>query len=325
MVVLLALTGLFVELGIRVARSIILDSGAMTVLRSSPNAIVDDEMGWSSPRSEVIQFKRACYGELIATYNEDGLRVFKPLGPKRTGELRVCVLGDSVTQAYQLTDGIPYYHVLEHELRSEGYDVRFMGAGVGGFGTLQQTMMFDRACAKHDPDMILWQFSGNDTTNNSYLIERYVGRDNNFRRRPYSENGKIVRRHPGPIKWPFDSLAMRIINGAIIRSSARPDIEKEELPRTLSETDQLIGTFRDNVDVPILGFSAVDENDLRRIIEKHSEYVGLVEFEENVEDCTAAGDQHPNSAGHAKMARFLKSPLKAFLQGMERDPGLEPD
>ncbi len=101
-----------VEGGIRVARSIFRDGGAMTLLRSSPNAIVDDTMGWSSPRGETVKYTRKCYGDLVATYDPDGLRVLHPLGAKQPTELRVCVLGDSVTQAYQLTDETPYYHVL---------------------------------------------------------------------------------------------------------------------------------------------------------------------------------------------------------------------
>ncbi len=53
--------------------------------------------------------------------------------------------------------------------------------------------------------MILWQFSGNDLVNNLYALESQIGREGNFRRRPFLENGAIVYRNHSAIALPFDS------------------------------------------------------------------------------------------------------------------------
>ena len=319
---LLVVLAVFVEAGTRIARSLYLDGGAITLLRSSPNAIVDPQLGWRSPSDEVVAYRRKCYGEARATYTKSGLRVWPPgeLGQRRPGETRICVLGDSITQAYQLSDGLPYYHRLQALLRDDGLDVTMLGAGVGGYGTLQQILMFGGACRELAPDLVLWQFSDNDLINNSYRLERWSGRDNNFRPRPYLEDGAVQTRHPAPVPLPLDSLAMRILNGVVLRFSTTPGIEARERAASLNATREVLQGFLAN-SPPVIAFFADESPAFEALVQElNIVNVGRMAFEDDVENCRSAGDGHPNRAGHRKMAAYLHGPLRNMVRDLDTPP-----
>lgn len=117
-------------------------------------------------------------------------------GFKRWGDLKgdkkILILGDSYTQDEYVSNGEEWYSYLEKSYS----DVGFFVYGVSGFGSLQEYMALDKYVDKINPEVILWQFCGNDYSNNYYPYDKMFYGLNNLAVRPYLEGDKIVYRLP---------------------------------------------------------------------------------------------------------------------------------
>lgn len=239
--------------------------------RSSPPPIeLDAELGWRSrpgveahyvPRDAANRSLVEIYGDVRYTTDERGFRAF---GDPGTSRFKIFAIGDSFTQAKQVSDGGPYYEQLGR-LRPDLFEIFAYGAG--GYGSLQELMVMEAFVEEIAPDLILWQFSFNDLFNNDFLLESGSRERNNHMRRPYWEHGEVVYRHPdgGWAPWTRRSyLARRLriyVDGIRRRTSGtfEQDLALEDPPfeRALATTAALLQRAVDRAaPTPIVAFQA---------------------------------------------------------------------
>jgi len=165
----------------------------------------DDKFGWvlniylDSVKSER---KNGC-GEVVKTKKyADKFIVKFPKADAREwkNKKRILIIGDSVTQAHEVSTDYAYYDRLE-ELAGENYAV--FAAGVGGYGNLQEYMLLEDVYNRINPQILIWQLCGNDIANNRYELDN-ASFFNNQHKRPYLnlETGEIEIKNPG--FWLFD-------------------------------------------------------------------------------------------------------------------------
>ena len=104
-------------------------------------------------------------GVMIST-NALGFRD-REIERKQDGELRVLLLGDSITFGYGVSDEETYGRKLESILTSElGRRVRTVNAGMGGFNTVQEAAFLENQAAAIDPDVVSLLYLPNDIDSN---------------------------------------------------------------------------------------------------------------------------------------------------------------
>ena len=108
----------------------------------------------------------------------------------RPGASRLLFLGDSVTEAVEVSDAKTYPAVFS---RLADFDV--YAYGTGAYSTLQEAMMLDRLLTEIRPDVLVLQFSLNDFTNNSHDLERHTVLFQQMIR-PYLVDDRIVDGYP---------------------------------------------------------------------------------------------------------------------------------
>ena len=217
------------EIGYRAVK-IRRDDGVFYLASPSVHVRLHERYGWISHADFRVERQDACYGDAVVSYNEEGFR-----GPSFEGasdaDAVVCVLGDSTMHGYQITDGQTFSDRLTQELSKHYRKPFVLPLAVGGYGTLQQWMLYEDYCRPLDPDLVLHHWASNDPLNNSYLAERYsAGADNNGMPRPYWENGETRVRRPYPISlWDgFDTmLLVRRLNLSLLRATGHSHRQRE--------------------------------------------------------------------------------------------------
>jgi len=239
--------------------------------RMNPKRItLDEELGWlATPdfhyEGELVDAGGASYPVSIRT-NSQGYRMFGD--PEVTNRKKVLFLGDSYTQAMQVSNDRTYYSILKDRLGIEVF-----AFGVDGFGTLQEYMLLDKILDDIKPDAVMLQFCPNDLINNYFPLEQASAFNNNGLRRPYFEDGQIRYRNPAsfPAVREFAARYSELLYFIITRlDRLRPPPEKpsETLIReqgmsyplyrqSVQVTDQLLGKIRARVPAgtPVYTFS----------------------------------------------------------------------
>ncbi len=105
------------------------------------------------------------------------------------------IVGDSVTQVAQVSNGEEWYAYLEKEFKN----FELFVYGGGGYGSLQEFLVLDDFIDEIRPDVILWQFCSNDYANNVYELDIRSYPYNNHAVRPYLEGEEIKYRLPLPL------------------------------------------------------------------------------------------------------------------------------
>jgi hypothetical protein len=136
-------------------------------------------------------------GQFRAVRDQTFKHGFKRWGNLDTTHPKVLILGDSFTQMNVVSNGEEWYAYLENAFPA----VEWFVYGGGGYGSLQEYMVLDDYIDVIRPDLILWQFCDNDYVNNLYTWDRKTYPHNNFRIRPYLEQGDIVYKLPLPLPW----------------------------------------------------------------------------------------------------------------------------
>lgn len=160
-------------------------------------------------------------------YNALGLRGPDPAPVKTPGTLRLAVLGDSFVEGKQVGEKEVFTAVLERLAAAEGRRLEVINAGVGGYGTADELLLWERAVAALRADLVLAAFFPNDVRNN---VERTW-----FDLR----EGRVVQvaEPPRPrVRWLYEAqkflvsrlhLAYLVKNAALTLSGTAPDRRTE--------------------------------------------------------------------------------------------------
>lgn len=153
---------------------------------SKPENEYDKYLGWKVKANFSSKTIKSNYGHEPVDYSttQFGFRVF---GDIHTQKTKIFVIGDSFTQAKQVSDGQAYYNYLQANNKA----IEIFAYGGGGYGSLQEYMVLKKYYDLIKPDIILWQFCSNDFINNDLTLESTRWANNNPRMRPFYRNGQI--------------------------------------------------------------------------------------------------------------------------------------
>ncbi len=209
------------------------------------------ELGWKT----IADFSHQGTWEEIGTVHYsttyDGFRKF---GDTATQKIKILVIGDSFTQAVNVSDEDTYYHYLQNQSSS----IEVFAYGCGSYGTLQEFMILDKYLAVIKPDLVLWQFCPNDIYNNHYQLEpRIFGSP-----RPYLINHEIVYFKPSWIKLlAKKSKLLKFVDNKIHRMLVKklndPSIINDtSFVNAVNTTQEIIGMIKERIgNTPFVGFS----------------------------------------------------------------------
>jgi len=231
---------------------------------------LDDTLGWRA---------RAGYYDEVTETTSQGRRYpvtrsqhdygFRMFGDLQSDKPIILVIGDSFTQASQVSDGDTYFAIIKRKLNAEVF-----AYGAGGFGTLQEYMILDRYVDTIHPTLILWQFCLNDFINNDPALEMASSLNNNGWRRPYWIDGRVeyllpktwtgsfrmwAQRYSRFFHWMFSRwdrfLAMH--PGKMVEEDiAKEGLAHKGFQHSMQVTGELVHKTKLRVgDVPIVAFS----------------------------------------------------------------------
>lgn len=304
------------EYGLRAIKSVTLD-GTLYLAAPTINNEPHPTYGWISPASRRYEKTDACYGDGVVSYNEAGFRA-PPLAEATDASPKVCILGDSTMQGYQMPDGSYLPHLLAAELAKHHDAPYVLPLAVLGYGSLQRWLLYQDFCRDIQPDVVVWSWDDNDPTNDSYLADRNAG-PNNVRPRPYLEDGEIVMRRSYPIHLTdqIDSLlTVKMLNG-LIMLALKEDDETIAAYREQgwAVADSLAERLAQEVEHPI----ALVSRDATRAIEmfkRHGFELAIYDPFPDEERCLPR-DLHPNTRGHQRMLNALLPVVEEVLQPAE--------
>jgi lysophospholipase L1-like esterase len=129
----------------------------------------DAQIGWVPtpnyrPRDRQVRDLAGNVRSRHYSTNEFGARLWGTY----PGHTKVLFIGDSGTQASEVSDDQTYYY---HFAQLSGLDTYAIGAG--SYGTLQEKMLLERTLrlSEMTPDILVLQFCNNDFMNNSATLE----------------------------------------------------------------------------------------------------------------------------------------------------------
>jgi lysophospholipase L1-like esterase len=165
-------------------------TGRNPLSNDQPGALrYDATLGWATRASYARTYAQSTFRRtpyvVNFSQNASGLRVCPGSGKK------MLVVGDSDTEAWEVSDGKQYYCVAARDLNATA-----VAYGAGGFGSLQERMVLDRLIPSEQPDLIVVQIGSNDFINNDYDLEKVSFTNNHSMMRPYWRSGRIEYRWP---------------------------------------------------------------------------------------------------------------------------------
>jgi hypothetical protein len=158
---------------------------------SYPSFYRVNEKTWTEHYPNAEGWQRS-EGEAYIKINKNGIRgpLHSKIKPANT--IRIAVLGDSFTEAFQVPIVKTFWGILERELNKckkfEGKTVEVISFGVSGYGTAQELITLREKAYLYDPDIVLLAiFTGNDINNNYAALDQ-------GEIRPYYlyENGELI-------------------------------------------------------------------------------------------------------------------------------------
>jgi lysophospholipase L1-like esterase len=342
------LTGVLLEGGYRVYQAVVYGTSvwyAVDDLGRDPAAedrlnpiAIDPRLGWRSASNYRFDGPRRNVDGSVYTvhvsFRPDGFRVF---GDPSAREPRVLVVGDSYTQAVQVSDDDTYYALLGRALGAQMFVY-----GAGGFGTLQENLILDQYFEAIQPDLIVWQFCSNDFINNAFELEQASVLNNNHLVRPYLEDGRIVYALPTPdplglrtfwglksrvayallTRWDaFESEARAA--GSVEHAIERLGFEHPGFRRSIDTTDRLLGMLRERVGAtPVVAFNCDAAEPYTTAFQMISARHGIdfwpdvargVDLAQGRGSVVRASDYHWNPLGHRVVAEALEARVRAAL------------
>jgi hypothetical protein len=342
----LAAVYLMGEIGLRVL-DVVRDRRTDTVVHE---ITLDRRLGWRATENyrfsgSLVDADGVSYAADVRT-DENGFRVFGD--PHRSDRPRLLVLGDSFTQAIQVSGERAYYSLLGSDIGAEVF-----AYGAGGFGTLQELMVLGDLLDHVRPDGLLLQLCTNDFINNHFRLELRSRYNNNGLLRPYREhNGeiayrvpkrpmalrKIAARHSRFLYFLFsrvDRIMANTEGGSVEDVIARVGESDADYAEAVETTGRLLEEIGRAIgaDTPLFAFcvdlAEPSYADLRRL----SRQAGFVFIDgvpqiiieaERAGECTRAADGgHWNERGHRLAASVLGDGLRQHwrVSRSPMDPG----
>ncbi|HYG56060.1 MAG TPA: GDSL-type esterase/lipase family protein [Burkholderiales bacterium] len=129
----------------------------------------------ATPRYKVMKANASivAWGEELRT-NELGFRD-APVGPKKPGELRVAVLGDSLTVSAGVPADAIWTSRLQERLRATHPQARVVNLAVGGYNLEQYAIVLEEVGLRLQPDVILIGIAAdNDFADDTFDANRRV-------------------------------------------------------------------------------------------------------------------------------------------------------
>lgn len=124
--------------------------------------------GWAhEPNAKGLFVKLGVQQEI--NINSKGLREREIQYDRPTDQLtqkRILVIGDSMVVGFEVPAEKVYTRVAEDILRAAGHNVRIINAGCRGYGTDQAYLFLVDEGLKYKPDLVLYQWVGNDLDDN---------------------------------------------------------------------------------------------------------------------------------------------------------------
>jgi hypothetical protein len=106
------------------------------------------------------------------TYNSTGWRDIEHNLENNRGAFRILVLGDSFMEGYSVELDDMFHKQIERLAHKENVDMEAINLGVGGYGTLQEYLVFRDIGQHYKPQIVLLGFYiSNDVKNNSLSLE----------------------------------------------------------------------------------------------------------------------------------------------------------
>jgi len=139
--------------------------------------IVDQDVGYTlRPGAEGWWTKE---GLTYIKINSHGFRDREHTIAKPPGTLRIAVLGDSFTEAFQVPLEKAFWSVLERKLQAcpqpASSKVEALSFGVSGFSTARELILLQKHIWQYSPDVIvLLVTTGNDVRDNSRTLNAYA-------------------------------------------------------------------------------------------------------------------------------------------------------
>lgn len=148
--------------------------GLVRLFTSAPATEYDPRLGWAyKPRHHAT---RSTDGQSW-DFRTSSARLRAPegcgLGPKRPGEARVLLLGDSFTAGWGLESDQTFAAQLEKFCWDSGRDVTVIPAGTEGYYTDQECLWLEASVARYQPDIVVVCPYANDVAGNAQ--DRYLG------------------------------------------------------------------------------------------------------------------------------------------------------
>lgn len=241
-----------------------------------------------------------------------GMRGPGTLSPRRAGELRVLLLGDSFAFGLGVESRETFATLLQAQLRAElGREVTVFNTGTPSYGTVQEVALYEADQARFDPDLVVLAFYTNDLADNLtdflfvdgelfeaptllwnhpvFLLELGHAVSRRLRRRTPEERSAELRRQHQALREHVLRLAARV------RGNGQRFVFLNLAPR--DETRFRLRNEHSAQHAP-LSFEGVEVLDTWSLLEQQPETPYLEEH-------------HFNPLGHRVVAQFLARELTA--------------
>lgn len=144
--------------------------------------------------------------------------------------VRIVVLGDSFTEAWQVDFYKSFPRLLEKSLNN----VEVLNFGVSSFGTDQEYLTYKHYARKYDPDIVIVVFSNNDVRDNYEILYNLSSKINLMQNKPFFniDRGVLSLKNFTPYRRPFTNSILRkssllsLINNLVFRKN----LEEKDLP-----------------------------------------------------------------------------------------------
>lgn len=167
------------------------------------------------------------WGKELRT-NELGFRDATPrLAPKRPGEFRIVVLGDSFTVAAGVDFSRIYTTLLEQRLKEKHPGARVINLAVGGYNVVQYAAVLEEVALGLEPDMV--------------VVALYP--ENDFSMDTYEENFRIASGNTAAaeVPWVQSLYTYRAYLGKVVNRFGRKEAPKADRSKGWDEN---IGALR---------------------------------------------------------------------------------